>query len=58
MDMMKAIREFRRLKIDVYFEKEGIWLHQEEAELLITAYCALSQAESESMNLNIKWGIG
>jgi len=57
LDMMKAIREFRRLKVDVYFEKEGIWLHQEEAELLITAYCALAQAESESMSQNIKWGI-
>lgn len=57
LDMMKAIRELRRLKIDVYFEKEGVWLHQQEADLLITAYCAISQAESESMSRNIKWGI-
>lgn len=42
LDMMRAIREFRRLKVDVYFEKEGVWLHQQEADLLLTAYCAIS----------------
>lgn len=57
MDIMKAMQELRWLKIDVYFEKEGIWLHQQETDLLITAYCAISQAESESMSRNIKRGI-
>lgn len=57
LEMMKVIRELRWLKIDIYFEKEGIWLHQQDADPLITAYCTLSQAESESISRNIKWGI-
>lgn len=57
LDMLKTIRELRRLNVDVYFERENVWLHQQESSLLITAYCALSQAESESMSQNIKWGI-
>lgn len=57
LDMLKTIRELRRLNVDVYFERENVWRHQQESSLLITAYCALSQAESESMSQNIKWGI-
>lgn len=53
LDMMKAIRGLRRLKVDVYFEKECLWLYQQEADLLITAYCAISQAESESMSRSL-----
>lgn len=57
VDMIKALRTLREHGVDVFFEKEHLWLHEEEMELLITAYSAFAQAESESMSRNIRWGI-
>lgn len=54
--MLKIIRVLRHLNVDVYFERENVSLHQQESSLPITAYCALSQAESESMSQNIGLG--
>ncbi len=34
-----------------------MWLNEQRIEVLLTAYCALVQAESEDMSRNIKWGI-
>lgn len=41
--------------MDVYFEEENLWLHDERMEMLITVFCALAQSESESMSQNIRW---
>lgn len=34
-----------------------MWLNEQRIQILLTAYCALAQAESENMSRNIKWGI-
>ena len=43
--------------MDVYFEQEKLWLHDQQVQMLITLYCALAQNESENMSRNIRWGI-
>jgi len=57
LDMLKALRELHELGVDVFFEKENLWLHDRHLQVLITIYCAFAQAESEYMSYNIKWGI-
>ena len=57
LDMLRALRELRDLDVDVYFEEENLWLHDERMEMLITAFCALAQSESENMSQNIRWGV-
>lgn len=31
LDMLKTIRELRRLNVDVYFERENVWLQQQKS---------------------------
>ena len=57
VDMLKALRIFHEHGVDLFFEKEHLWLHEQEMQLLVTAYCAFAQAESEDMSRNIRWGI-
>lgn len=57
LDMLRALRELRDLGVDVYFEEENLWLHDERMEILITVFCALAQSESENMSQNIRWGV-
>lgn len=57
LDMLRALRELRDLGVDVYFEEENLWLHDERMEMLITVFCALAQSESENMSQNIRWGV-
>lgn len=45
LNMLKAMRELYRLNADVIFKRENAWFHQQESGMLITTYCALSQAE-------------
>ncbi len=57
LDMLQSLRNLRGLGAEVYFEQENMWLNEQRIEVLLTAYCALAQAESEDMSRNIKWGI-
>lgn len=57
LDMLRSLRDLHGLGIEVYFERENVWLSEQEIQILLTAYCALAQAESEDMSRNIKWGI-
>ena len=56
-DELKTIQDLRALGVDVYFEQEKLWLHDQQVQMLITLYCALAQNESENMSRNIRWGI-
>ena len=51
------LQELRELNVDVFFEKEDLWLHERDLQIVLTAYCAFAQTESEDMSRNIKWGI-
>ena len=44
-------------ELTFFFEKENIWLHDRQMQILLTAHMSYAQAESESMSQNIKWGI-
>ncbi len=59
LDVLIALRELRRLGVDVYFESQELWLHQlgDDAEMVFTMLSAFAQNESESMSRNIQWGI-
>ena len=57
LDMLRSLRDLHGLGIEVYFEQENLWLNEQQIQILLTAYCALAQAENEDMSRNIKWGI-
>ena len=57
VDMLHASLGLCGCGVDVFFEKENIWLHDRQMQILLTAYMSYTQAESESMSQNIKWGI-
>lgn len=54
---LKALQELESLGVDVFFEKDNLWLHEKEMQTMITMFLAIAQSESESMSQNIKWGI-
>ncbi len=57
VDCLKVIRTLKARGIAVIFEKENINTLTESSEFLITLFSSFSQAESESMSLNIIPGI-
>lgn len=57
VDMLMALRTFREHGVDIFFEKEHLWLHEQEMQLFVTICCAFAQAESENMSRSIRWGI-
>jgi len=57
LDMLKALRELDTLGIEVYFEKENLWLSEWELSTLLSVYCAFAQSESESVSRSFRWGI-
>ena len=57
VDCLKVIRTLKARGIAVIFEKENINTLTESSEFLITLFSSFSQAESESMSLNIRPGI-
>lgn len=56
LDCLLYVRELKELGIPIIFEKEGINTLQVSSELLITLFSGLSQAESESISMNVKIG--
>ena len=57
LDCLMYVRELKQLGIPIIFEKEGINTIQVSSELLLTLFGALSQAESDSISMNVKLGI-
>lgn len=57
LDMLRSLQNLRGLGVEVYFERENMWFNEQRIQVLLTAYCALAQAESEEMSRSVKWGI-
>lgn len=57
LELLQLLQQLRECEVDIWFEKENLWLHDRQMDFLITAYSAFAQAESESMSYNIRWGI-
>lgn len=56
LDCLLYVRELKEIGIPIIFEKEGINTLQVSSELLLTLFSGLSQAESESISMNVKIG--
>ena len=56
LDSLRALQELQVLGVDVYFEAEKLWLHDRQMQVLMTAYVAFAQAESEGASQSIRWG--
>ena len=56
LDCLLYVRELKERGISIIFEKEGLDTLQVSSELLITLFSGLSQAESESISMNVKIG--
>ncbi len=54
LDMLRSLRDLFGLGVEAYFEQEDMWQNEQRIQILLTAYCALAQAESEDMIRNIK----
>lgn len=57
LEMLRSLQMLQGLGVDVWFQEENLWLRERHLQLLLTAYCAFAQAESESKSRDIKWGI-
>lgn len=57
LDALKTLQNLKELGVDVYFEQENLWLHDQQVQMLITLFFALAQNESENMSRNIRWGV-
>lgn len=56
LDVIKITRKLREIKVDVYFEEQGIHSIDPASEFYITIYGSIAQSESENISANVKWG--
>ena len=56
VDCLKYVRMLRELKVDVFFEEQGIHSMDPGSEFYITIYGSIAQSESENISANVKWG--
>ncbi len=57
LQFLQACDELTQLGVDVYFEVEKIYLHNQKAIRLLTIYASVYQNESEAKSANTCWGI-
>lgn len=57
VDALQTIRELSALKVEVYFEKEGIRTLDKQCEVMLTIMSSLAQEESRSISENVRWGM-
>lgn len=56
-DFLQALRLLRALRVDVFFEKEGIRLSETQDEFLLTIFAAVAQQEAVNISRNVQWGM-
>lgn len=54
-DCLEAVRELKKLGVNVRFEREGIDTANVSSELITAIYAAFAQKESESISGNMRW---
>ena len=57
VDFLKAIRQLRKLGVDVFFENEHLYLSRERTETAMSIYAAFMEEESLQKSKSIKWGL-
>lgn len=55
--LLRVVRKFNSLGVEVFFENEDISSVRDSAELMTTLMAAVAQAESDGKSENIRWGI-
>lgn len=56
VDSLTTVRALKEAGVEVFFEKENIWILDAKGELLITIMSSLAQEESRSISENVTWG--
>ncbi|MDI6452362.1 recombinase family protein [Peloplasma aerotolerans] len=56
VDSLKIIQETRRLGVEFYFEKEGIYSSDTTVDMILSMMSGMAEQESQSMGQNISWG--
>ena len=56
VDSLAAVRKIKGKGVEVYFQKENIYMLDSKGELLITIMSSLAQKESRSILENVTWG--
>jgi len=56
VDSLKIIQETRRLGVEFYFEKEGIYSSDATVDMILSMMSGMAEQESQSMGQNISWG--
>ena len=57
VDFLVAIRQLRKLGVDVFFENEHLYLSRERTETAMSIYAAFMEEESLQKSKSIKWGL-
>lgn len=56
VDSLTTVRKLKEKGVEVYFEKEQIYMLDSKGELFITIMSSLAQEESRSISENVTWG--
>ena len=55
--LLKAIRELKECKVDVYFEEQNLHSISKDGELLLTLLASFAQEETRSVSRNMRWRV-
>lgn len=56
MDSISTVRQLKAIGVEVYFEKDGLWTFDPNAELTIAILSSIAQEESRNLSQNMTWG--
>jgi len=57
VDTLTLVQEFRRIGVEIYFEKENIYSSDSKVDFMLTIFSSIAQEESRNISDNVKWGI-
>lgn len=56
-DVLKATRALKEYGVEVFFDDQQFGSLEPEAELSISIYCSIAEAENKSHSADVRWGI-
>ncbi len=55
VDCLTIIKEFRKINVTIFFEKENIYSNDPKVDMMLTVFSSVAQEESRNISENIKW---
>ena len=55
VDCLTIIKEFRKIDVTIFFEKENIYSNDPKVDMMLTIFSSVAQEESRNISENIKW---